>query len=325
MDYTANLEEYPLKLKKYFLRSPHKLLNNYESFFKYISDDYKDILKKVSLRYSNNIEDVYHFLIPWFFPADFILEGVDEGHLFRNKVRSKKIVPEYGFPKTSLFKDIQDPFLEELISIGVKLKLETKVEINNSGICFFKKDDPNNYVTLTKKQTVFFCGSPVSILKFCSRNLLNLLTKNRRILINAIIEIREMSDAFDFSEILCADINFYQLSRISKINKQKSHKNTRFQLEIYSEPNYDINLIKNKIENFFKSTFLKFNYQYIGILGIGETRSLYFPDKETLLSADNEVKKWSKSFPFFFLQKEFGPINMAKTWIYSNDNEDAVK
>ena len=45
VDYTSSLEDYPPNLKKIFLKTPEKFLENFEDFFtKYISDDYKEIL-----------------------------------------------------------------------------------------------------------------------------------------------------------------------------------------------------------------------------------------------------------------------------------------
>ena len=38
------------------------------------------------------------------------------------------------------------------------------------------------------------------------------------------------------------------------------------------------------------------------------------------MSAINKVKLWSESFPNFNIQEHFGPMNMAKTWVFSEKN-----
>ena len=320
VDYTSSLAEYPTHLKKYFHKIPDKFLENFEDFFNYISDDYKEILNKISSRYSDNAKDSYHYLIPWFFPTDFNINASDEGYLFRKDVRLKKIYPEFGFPNSYLFKDIQKPFFDELKSLGINVNLETNVKINNSGINYFKKKNNEEEVTLSKDQMVFFCNSPVSILKSISQDSFDALTKNKRILINAIIELKDLGSSLDFSEMLCADLNFIKLSRISKINNKNKNENIRFQLEIFSETDYDINDITKEIEKFIPDIFLKYKYKFLGVIGLNASRTLFFPDNKTISSSINKVKLWSQSFPNFNIQEHFGPMNMAKTWIFSEKN-----
>ncbi len=325
VDYTSSLEDYPPNLKKFFLKTPEKFLENFEDFFEYISDDYKEILNKISLRYSDNFEDSYHYLIPWFFPTNFNISASDEGYLFRNAVRLKKIYPEFGFPSTFLFKDIQKPFFDELISLGIKVNLDTNVEINNSGINYFKKTNNNEVVQLSKNQTVFFCNSPVSILKNVSEDSFNDLIKNRRTLINAIIELKDLGNSLEFSEMLCADLNFSKLSRISKVNNLNANENIKFQLEITSKTDDGINEITKEIEKYIPDIFLKYNYKFLGVVGLKASRTLFFPDSKTISSAINKVKSWSQSFPNFNIQEHFGPMNMAKTWNFSEKNISYIK
>ena len=325
VDYTSSLDEYPPDLKKYFHKIPEKFLENFEDFFKYISDDYKEILNTISLRYSKNPEDSYHYLIPWFFPTNFNIKGSDEGYLFRNDVRLKKINPEFGFPDTYLFRDIQKPFFDELISLGININLETNVEINNSGINYFLKKNNKEKVQLTKDNIVFFCNSPVSVLKNVSQEGFSTLIKNKKTLINAIVELEDLGSSLEFSEMLCADVNFSKLSRISKINNKNESESTKFQLEIISDTNYNISEISKEIEKYIPSIFLKHKFKFIGILGLNASRTLFFPDSKTILSAINKVKLWSESFPNFNIQEHFGPMNMAKTWVFSEKNISYIK
>ena len=39
----------------------------------------------------------------------------------------------------------------------------------------------------------------------------------------------------------------------------------------------------------------------------------------------NKVKSWSQSFPNFNIQEHFGPMNMAKTWNFSEKNISYIK
>ena len=38
-----------------------------------------------------------------------------------------------------------------------------------------------------------------------------------------------------------------------------------------------------------------------------------------------DVKNWSNKFPNYKILHTFGPINMAKTWTYSEENIDFIK
>ena len=84
IDYTFRLKEYPIEIKKFFVKKPNNIIEKFEDFFDYISNDYKLILKKISSRYCENVKDCYHFLVPWFFPSDYFLKSSDEGYLFRD-------------------------------------------------------------------------------------------------------------------------------------------------------------------------------------------------------------------------------------------------
>lgn len=314
IDYTSSLKEYPVEIKKFFIKKPNDVIEKFEYFFDYISNDYKLILKKISSRYCENIRDSYHFLVPWFFPSDYFLKSIDEGYLFRDQVRLKIISPKYAAPKSFIFQSIQEPFLKQLRLIGVKVLLNTKVDVEDSGI-FYKHD--NKKFFLTKEDKVFFCNSPINILKFISPDTSKLLTQNSRILINVIIEVNELLGSKEFSEILCADIRFFRLSRISKIFKKKSKENTKLQLEIFVKPDYEITEIYQDIENYFLNYFIKFNFKFIKILGVHSSRTVFFPENNIVHAANNKVNSWYKNFPNYHILESFGPINMSKAWNYS--------
>ena len=91
--------------------------------------------------------------------------------MFRNDVRLKKLILNLVFQIYIFLEIYKKPFFDELISLGININLETNVEINNSGINYFLKNNKEK-VQLTKDNMVFFCNSPVSVLKMFLKKVL---------------------------------------------------------------------------------------------------------------------------------------------------------
>ena len=81
VDYTDKIKEYPANLQKLFKLKAGLSTNNNKKFLRAISINYLKVLKKISLRYSQNFNEAKHLLIPWFFPANYIYLGKDEGRI----------------------------------------------------------------------------------------------------------------------------------------------------------------------------------------------------------------------------------------------------
>ena len=66
-------------------------------------------------------------------------------------------------------------------------------------------------------------------------------------------------------------------------------------------------------------------YQLEEIIDIKETRRVFFPPNESLKAANDHVRSWSNKFPFYKILETFGPINMSKTWLYSEECTDFIE
>lgn len=327
VDYLSPLNKYPKTIRKYYNKVPTKSLENFEEFYDYISDDFKSILKKVSMRYSNEISDVQHLLIPWFFPTEYEILSNDEGDKFRMKVRSHKIETTYKWPEDMLLCKIQKPFYDSLKSLGVNMHLNSKVIFEDFGATILNSDfEGSAEKKLTKNDIVISCLSPIGILKLVSLDSFYDLIKSSKVLINSIVKVKSKSNLDDFTEMLCADKQFYELSRISKPFFNKVRKDEEYlQLEIFENKDWDKDYISNKIASFFSKNMKIHGYELQEIIDIRETRKVFYPPKKSLEAASDHIKTWSKKFPFYKTLETFGPINMSKTWLYSDEVLEFIK
>ena len=53
--------------------------------------------------------------------------------------------------------------------------------------------------------------------------------------------------------------------------------------------------------------------------------NVFFPSNESLKAANDHVRSWSNKFPLYKILETFGPINMSKTWLYSEENIDFIE
>ena len=80
-----------------------------------------------------------------------------------------------------------------------------------------------------------------------------------------------------------------------------------------------------KINNYFLKNMKTHGYQLEEIIDIKETRRVFFPSNESLKAANDHVRSWSNKFPLYKILETFGPINMSKTWLYSEENIDFIE
>lgn len=317
VDSRDKLNDYLPEIKKFYRQPSADTFQNTRQFYNFISDDFKLILKKVSKRYSNSIRDVEHLLIPWFFPSNFTISSNDEGDQFRTLVKSNSILAKYAWPKKLLFKEIQEPFLNKIKEIGIKLYLNNIVSYNSYSISFGDSKKKN---TINEKDKIFICSSPISILNKINPSLTLNLLKNPKILLNGIISVDCNNKNSYFSEILCCDENFPELARISNTKNILNRKKLQFQIELYVDINWNKSEIDNKVKNYLNEIMLKYGYTNCKLLDLKATRKVFFLKKKINNKALLEIKSWSKNFSNVYYLNNFQPINMAKTWKFSDKN-----
>ena len=89
-----------------------------------------EVLSKAATRFSDNLDECWHLLFPWFFPAEFqFADNSDEGSQFQNNVRNGSLSPSYLIPRSGIFEDIRPNLLRWLGKIDVNLVLNEKLTL----------------------------------------------------------------------------------------------------------------------------------------------------------------------------------------------------
>jgi len=301
------------KIKKFFLA---KNINtkNYNTIKKNISNKLIKILKLCSLRYCSNFADVYHLFFPWFLPKQYkYINKEDEGEIFRLKIRKELISSSHAFPKNYLFNSLKKKFKQKLKEKKINLLCNSKIIFENNNLYL-------NEISQKKKiesDIIFLCNAPLYILRQ-SKHLMVDLTQNKRFLVNLILKVDQNIDYF--SEILCANKNFPELSRISFLKKDKFK--TVLQLEIFLAKKNLCNkfFFNHRLKNFFFH-LQNFKVTKYKIIDFKITRNVFFPSKKIV----DQSRKYIDDIVNLHKLKIKGyypilPINMAKAWLYSEKN-----
>ena len=247
--FVAPLSEWPIDLQKEFLVKPPFESNSIEDFWSVLSEEYKGLLKVIGARYSHNVQDILGLLIPWFLPADYVLNSGDEGDLFRNNVRNNSILPMYGHPTGHVFDVLQDAMLAKLETLGVKIHLSTSVVFNADGFEFCSLGNVENSLKVEADYT-FFCASSSIIIKEIDSTIYNKLTEKPRYLYNGLLEVTNPVETTPFSEIICADAVCPAIARISapdEFGYSIDHKGKYLQVELFIQPSEDVNKLRAEL------------------------------------------------------------------------------
>lgn len=315
-----DLDNKEKKFKKYFLKSNIKT-KNYFTLYKNLSSKLQKKMTVCSERYSNDIKNVYHLFIPWFLPKQYELKSSDEGEIFRSKIRNNYVKAYHGFPPKTIFYSIKHKIKKAIKENKINFIENTNVILNGNNLYKNKVEQSSKI----RSDKIFLCNAPIFILKK-STKIFSDLTKNKRYLVNLILCINYSFNYF--SEILCLNTKFPELSRISYINKKNNQ--TYLQLEIFlkNPQNCNENFFRNRINKFILTlkTKKKLTKNKIKIIGFKITREIYGPYNNSNLKSEKFVKKVIKDrklnicgkFPIF-------PINISKTWIYSDENLKYLK
>ena len=315
IDYTSGLKEWPQNLikdlkKKFTIKSKNKL-----------GDFYKlKLLKLVNIcskRFNDLPNEYKHLIIPWFLPKDYKLQSSDEGDIFRQKIRIKKIKYMYSYPKKNLFQILQKKFNFFLKKKGVKIILNTNVVLNKKNILIIKKNKVsklNNY----NFDKIFFCAPTALILKSINSVCFKKLLDHKRYLQNVLLKVDKN---VNFTEIICINKKLPNLNRISVVKNNSITNKSILQLEIINVKekitSNEMKSIQSEIQNIFHLR-KKPNF-----LGYKTSRIMFFPPKSWKNEATEIIKNWKKKFKLnFYMRYNFGPINMAKAWNYSVEDSN---
>ena len=269
---------------------------------------YLNYMKEISNRYSNDFDSSKGLFIPWFYPSDIKLKSDDEGTVFRNKLREKKELSVYYFPENYLFSSFKYYFFDKIKNSKINCALNTTVDFTDRGVHI---DNAN----IDNKTTVNICMSPAVILKKIRVDLFKELTANGVLLVNSIIKLKKKLD-IDFLEILVCDKQCPNVSRISKILNVNDYN--LLQIESIISSADELKRVEYEIINIFKNIF-KVD---LDLIGSKITRKMYFPSNSIVTECGIAIQNWIKGISKYkiIVNKEFGPINMAKVWLNAYEN-----
>jgi hypothetical protein len=316
-----SLVNYPKDLKNFFKKKKLKT-KYYDKFLKSISPDFRKTILRVAKRYNTDFKNVAHFFIPWFFPKEYIFSSPDEGEVFRNKVRSGKLIPTYAIPSSGRVENLRKNF-----NIFFKKKKNVKLALN-TGI--FAESNKLKTISSENKDTlkagkIFICLPPFFL---AGNKLKKKITQNYKFLANVLIKLPKKYKTKKFTEIIFCSPNFPSLGRITNTNYFIKNNDQLLQAElILSEPKElkKINL-KDKFFKEIRKVYPAINKNEIDILDSKITRKVFYPDIKFInlfkLEISKKLKKLkNKTFYNFFL----GPINMSKQWKFSEYFLNKVK
>ena len=303
------ITNWPINLKKFF---PRKKIGSKSRaiLFKNLDLELQNFFKKIGKRYSKNINDYIHQFIPWFLPTNIsLINNKDEGDIFRENVLKKKIKTFYAFPPNSSFEDLSKKILKKLKEININLEQNSKLNLNE--VKKFKK-----------KNLYIYCASSVP---FLTKKFFKKLTKNEGFLHSSFYELKKpiQKQLSGITEILCANDEIPEMSRISFPERNKK---VFIQIESFIKTHDDIKNFESKIDRKIHKV-LSINKNNLKKIESRISRKVFFPSisllTKCLLIAHSKIKKdFHKNFIY---KSYFGPINMSKTWVWSDEILQEIK
>lgn len=310
IDFKDGISKWPKSITKN-LKKNYIIKKNYN-----LKDFYKnklyDLIKTCSKRFNKNFKDCNYYFIPWFLPKDYKMHNIkDEGDIFREKVRNKKVNFQYAVPREKIFQIFQTKFYNILKKRNVSIYLNTRVKLEKNFLEISKKQISKSY-KYDKFDKIFYCTHSPFLLEYANIKHLKKLYLYKKYMINLIIEVKTK---INLTEMICVNKTIPNLNRISVISSNK--KKSFLQLEILQEKTKLSKKFIKKINNELKIVFnLKNNPKYYGHK---ISRTVFFPSTKWKSNAKKFIKKWQKNNKFKLNVRHdlFGAINMAKSWNYA--------
>ena len=307
VDYKDSFSKWPEIIKKN-LKKNFKVKKS-DIFNQFYSKDLLQLVNECAKRFNENKNEYRHLFLPWFLPKEYKLQSNDEGDVFRQKVRENKIVFKFATPKLKLFSVLQKKFDLLLRKKGVQIILNSSVKFKKKNLLFENHKHMNNQ----KFDNIFFCAPLAFILKTLNPNHMKQLTRYKRYLLNVLLKVEKK---IGFTEMICLNKKLRGLNRVSVVKKNNLKNISILQLEIISEESNLKPIHKKKIKEELQKIF-KLKKKPI-FMGYKTSRLMFFPNKAWNTKSVKIIKTWKNKFKNKInLRYSFGPINMAKAWIYS--------
>ena len=309
IDTKLGIRDYPSKLRKIYKL---KNLKTYEGqslnfFFK------KDFLKKIDnnlKKFSNDKKISKKFVLPWFLPSNVKNKLSDEGMVFRDRVKQKKIKAYYYYPKNGLFFELNKIFSKKFKQMKINIKLNTKVVLKK-GRFFLLSKETKKEISI-KKYLIYNCSSSIFMLHQYQNTLIKKLIKNKRYFYNILLKIKEKNKHNKFSEIICMSKDMPLLNRISIPHHIKQQSFNFLQLECISRKK---NIAKKDLINLKNNIKKSLNLKFCKVEGFKLSRIVYYPsDNWTKLATKKNYNFLKRNNINIKNRNFFSPINMTKAW-----------
>lgn len=310
-------KNYNLKPKKVYLRSQKilSLINN--KYLKYLKNNIAD--KRIS--YLNSLSILY----PWFFSPNYQLISNDEGEIFNQKIRDKKITHSFLFPEGGLFEDISKGLKTLVKKKGIKVVLKSPVlfERKNEQIIF------SGFLGLNDKKNIKIICIPIVPLSHAIKSCKIKLPKLKPIkFYSALIEIKNyVNSEFDnFCETIVSSELAYGLRRIScysdvvKLKKRKIYQIEFIEHEKILNIEDQLNKIMKLMSNFvsFKKNS---NSKNIKVIGVTFVRNVFSPELNTINDLSNKTVNFFKNDKNILFPRQISwPINSNKHMLFAQSD-----
>lgn len=125
ISFDADLESWPHELyDTVAMRKLHKKHLSLVTMESLLSDQGRIFFGSLSSRYGENLASGMRHFLPWFLPNTFTLDSNDEGDVYRNLLRARKIQSSRLIPKSGLFEQLAADWADSLTTIGVSVVQE---------------------------------------------------------------------------------------------------------------------------------------------------------------------------------------------------------
>ena len=313
------IQKFKISEKNICYKNKKTDLNRFEKkYINYLKDCFSDN--------RTSFNDAIDLSYPWFFPPNYKENSKDEGFIFTQKIRDKKIDHKYVFPKGALFENISKGLKELLKKNGIKVVLKKPVKFvkKNKKIIF------DGYELLNNSKDLKIICIPVqplnnSIISF-KKNKMKQLIPIR--FYTGLIKVKNFikSDLDKFMEIIIASKSAIGLKRISLYSDLLKINTKIYQIEFLE--NLKETNIQNQIDNIliFLSKFIKFkklknSKGKIELIDYCFVRNIFRPKVKVLdLVRNNTIKFFDNQNNIIFPRQILWPINSNKHFNFANED-----
>ena len=324
ISYLNNYNQWPKNILSKFKIKKKKVKLNPLKNIKYLNKSYLRYLIDNYLGNDFSIEDSISLTYPWFFPPNYNILSSDEGSLFNNDIRQKKIKHSFTFPEKGHFSEISKALKVILKKKNIIVKLNKPIKFYKSKNNIFFEGDK---ILENRKAKKIIC-IPVKPLNDSIKNTINLPRLKPIKYFTGLIEVKNFikSDLDKFCEIIVSSEFAFGLRRVfeySDIFNLKNKKIYQFEFSEHSKEK-DIDLQVDKIIGLL-SNFISFknqkNSQNIKLIGYSMVRNIFTPKQKHIDKITSSTIKFFKNKNNIIFPRQITwPINSNKHLLYAQDD-----